>query len=95
MSGQTPTQRRTALKSSWRLQSWVLQLAMHAQVDRYKALYEPTDAWNAERSSAGQRALRIGDGKWVPVLAASRGGALASGPAQSSTQTVRRRKNSA
>lgn len=67
-------------------QSWTLQLALHAQQDRYKAQYEPTDAWNAERSSAGQRALRIGGGKWVPVPAASRGAGRASGPPSSSTQ---------
>ena len=54
-------------------------MAITAQQDRYKALYEPTDAWTAERSSAVQRALRIAGGKWIPVPAASHGAALKSG----------------
>ena len=49
-----------------------MQLAMGVQAERYKQEKEITDAWSADRSTAGERALRVGNSSWVQIAAAGR-----------------------
>lgn len=49
-----------------------MQLAMGVQAERYKPDKQITDAWSADKSTAGDRALRVGSGGWVQVSAAGR-----------------------
>lgn len=49
-----------------------MQLAMGVQAERYQQDKEITDAWSADNSTAGERALRVGSGGWVQVSAAGR-----------------------
>jgi hypothetical protein len=54
------------------VQEWSVQLVMGVQAERYKQAKETTDAWSADKSTAGERALRVGNSNWVQIAAAGR-----------------------
>lgn len=54
------------------MQEWSLIVRIDLRSDRYKPQQEVTDAWSANKSTAGQRAVKVADGKWVQVTALGR-----------------------
>lgn len=57
-----------------------MELAVGVQAARYREEREVTDAWSADKSTGGQRALRVGRGSWVQVASAGRRTLGGSGP---------------
>lgn len=49
------------------MQAWKLIVRVMPGGERYHKEVEITDAWCADRTTAGSRALRVGRGKWVRV----------------------------
>jgi len=67
-----------------------VELAVGVQAARYREEREVTDAWCADKSTAGQRALRVGRGSWVQVASAGRRTLGGSGPTNvSALRTLR------
>ena len=60
------------MASRFGVQGWIVALALGVQAERYKQAKETTDSWSANKSTAGERALRVGRSSWVQIAAAGR-----------------------